>query len=197
MSRLPLFPLNTVLFPGGPLTLRVFEPRYVEMVVERLRSEQPFGVVAIRQGQEVGAAAEFHRVGCLARIVDFDQLQDGLLGITCRGEGKFRVLSHQIRADQLVLAEIEPIATETSVALPSEQQYLQRLLRDALEREELKPYRKHLQEQWEDALWLSYRLAELLPMPLLTRQALLELDEPIGRLNILAAALESTPATEH
>ena len=89
--EVPLFPLNTVLFPGGPLMLRIFEPRYIDMVAERMRNEQPFGVCLIRDGQEAGRAAAPHEVGTFARIVDFQQYEDNVLGVTALGEGKFRV----------------------------------------------------------------------------------------------------------
>src|SRR6185295_8191885 len=88
-AELPLCPLNSVLFPGGPLPLRIFEPRYVDMVGTCLREQRGFGVVLIREGSEVGAA-EFETLGTLARIVDFHMLSDGLLGLTTIGERRFR-----------------------------------------------------------------------------------------------------------
>ncbi|HXH02338.1 MAG TPA: LON peptidase substrate-binding domain-containing protein [Candidatus Competibacteraceae bacterium] len=191
MSReIPLFPLNTVLFPGGPLSLRIFEPRYLDMVSERLRLDEPFGVVLIREGQEVGSAARFHEVGTLARIVDFDRLEDGLLGITCRGEGKFRVLAHHVRHDQLVLGEIEHLPEEPRLPIGLEHQRLRQLLWDILGRDEVEAYRRLLSEDWDSAAWLGYRLSELLPMPLIAKQALLELEDPTQRLALLHVALQ-------
>ena len=82
--QVPLFPLNTVLFPGGPLPLRIFEPRYIDMISERMKADAPFGVLLIREGQEAGAATTFH-IGTLARIADWYQGSDGLLGVTAIG----------------------------------------------------------------------------------------------------------------
>jgi Lon protease-like protein len=90
-SVIPLFPLHTVLFPGGPLPLRIFETRYTDMVRRCMREQQSFGVVLIEEGDEAGEVATTATVGCSARIVDFFKLKDGLLGISCIGERKFRV----------------------------------------------------------------------------------------------------------
>src|ERR1700716_2112001 len=97
----PLFPLNTVLFPGGPLPLRIFETRYVDMVRHCMRERCAFGVVLIRAGAEVGAVADTAAVGTTARIVDFNSMPDGLLGITCVGERKLRVLRRWQQDDGL------------------------------------------------------------------------------------------------
>src|SRR3954451_7087360 len=90
-AQLSLFPLNTVLFPGGPLPLRIFEPRYVDMVRKCMREGAPFGVLLIRSGQEVGEVSSAASIGTSARIVDFHQMPDGLLGLICTGEQKFRL----------------------------------------------------------------------------------------------------------
>ena len=90
-STIPLFPLNTVLFPGGPLKLRIFEPRYVDMIGRCMREDTGFGVALIIEGVEAGGPARTANVGTLARIVDFEQLKDGLLGITAHGGERFRI----------------------------------------------------------------------------------------------------------
>ena len=100
---LPLFPLNTVLFPGGPLALRIFEPRYMDMVSRCMRESIPFGVVLIREGLEAGPIVQIAPIGTSARIVDFTALPDGLLGLSCMGEQTFRVLSHWTQRDGLNL----------------------------------------------------------------------------------------------
>ena len=105
--ELPLFPLNTVLFPDGLLPLRIFETRYVDMVGWCMREGSPFGVVPIRSGPEVGGVVEAAELGTSARIVDFSKLPDGLLGITCKGERKFRVLKLWQRPDGLNVGEVE------------------------------------------------------------------------------------------
>ena len=101
-----LFPLNIVLFPGGPLPLRIFEPRYVDMIGRCMREGAGFGVVLIREGREVGPAETFD-VGTLADIVDFHQLSDGLLGLSCIGRERFRIRSRSRKADGLNLADVD------------------------------------------------------------------------------------------
>jgi len=96
--QIPLFPLNTVLFPGGPLPLRIFEARYVDMVSSCLKEDSPFGVLLIRDGGETGNATT-HEIGTLARIVDWYQGSDGLLGVTAVGEQRFRLLSSHRQDD--------------------------------------------------------------------------------------------------
>src|SRR5688572_9527850 len=105
-SELPLFPLNTVLFPGGPLPRRIFEPRYVDMVRDCMRDSAAFGVVLIRSGQEVGAVTSAADIGTSARIIDFNSLPDGLLGISCIGEQKFRVESRRVQPDGLNIGTV-------------------------------------------------------------------------------------------
>lgn len=111
MNVIPLFPLNIVLFPGGPLPLRIFETRYLDMVRNCMRHSTGFGVVLIRSGAEVGFA-ETYDVGTTAKIVDFHQLQGGLLGLSCVGEQRFRIQSHRRQSDGLAIGEVEPLAAE-------------------------------------------------------------------------------------
>ena len=92
LRELPLFPLNAVLFPGGPLPLRIFEPRYLDMVSQCLREQSGFAVVLIGEGEEVEEATSFAATGTEARIVDFDRLEGGLLGISCIGRERVRVV---------------------------------------------------------------------------------------------------------
>src|SRR5579862_5647800 len=119
-AALPLFPLNTVLFPGGRLPLRIFETRYLDMVRHCMRERCPFGVVLIRAGAEVGAIADTADVGTTAHIVDFNPMPDGLLGISCLGERKFRVRRRWQQGDGLNVADIELLAPEERVSLPEE-----------------------------------------------------------------------------
>ena len=95
--NIPLFPLSTVLFPEGELKLRLFEPRYLDMVSECLRMDTGFGICLISAGKEAGQAAEFFSLGTYARIIDFEQMSDGLLGINVRGERRFRVEQFEAR----------------------------------------------------------------------------------------------------
>ena len=179
---IPLFPLNTVLFPHGPLPLRIFETRYVDMVKYCMREQSPFGVVLIRAGSEVGTGAvgETSAVGTTARIIDFNPLPDGLLGITCQGERKFTVLKHWQQEDGLHLAEVEFVDPEESVDLPLEYDHLGELLRKVLP--ELGELYANVPKYFSNASWVGCRLAEILPIALSEKQYCLELDDPLARL---------------
>ncbi len=181
----PLFPLNTVLFPGGPLPLRIFETRYVDMVRHCMRQRCPFGVVLIQGGSEVGAAGGGRTsvIGTTARIVDFNSLPDGLLGISCIGERKFRIAKRWQQADGLHLADMEFMELEERIDLPSEFHHLGTLLRVVLP--ELGDLYADVPKQFADAAWVGYRLAEILPLSLSEKQYCLELDDPVERLERL------------
>jgi uncharacterized protein len=182
-TETPLFPLNTVLFPGGVLPLRIFEARYVDMVRRCMREGNAFGVVLIRDGLEAGGAAIAHSVGTLAQIVDFDQLPDKLLGITCRGTQRFRTLTARVQQDGLHVAHIGLLSPDPVIELPEEFVHYAKLLEQALP--QMGDFFKHLQPKYSDAAWVSGRLAEIMPLALQDKQKLLELDDPLERLRIL------------
>jgi Lon protease-like protein len=184
---LPLFPLHTVLFPGGPLPLRIFETRYIDMVSRCLRDQLPFGVLLIQEGEEAGAVASTVAVGCTARIVDFNTLPDGLLGISCTGEHKFRVQRVWRAADGLNLSEVTWLPDEPSLLVPAEFSRLTDVVRRALA--ELDEHYGLVQKKFDDASWVGCRLAELLPIHPNDKQSLLEIDDPIRRLEALASAV--------
>jgi len=179
-ATLPLFPLSTVLFPGGRLQLRIFETRYVDMVRRCMREESPFGVVLIRAGAEVGPIVEVAELGVTARIVDFSTLPDGLLGITCAGERKFRVTKRWQQPDGLHLGDIAYLPGEPGLDLPGEYRHLGELLGKLLA--ELGGPYAGLRGNLQDAAWVGCRLAEILPISLSDKIGLLELDEPLARL---------------
>jgi Lon protease-like protein len=179
--ELPLFPLNTVLFPDGVLPLRIFEARYVDMVGRCMREASPFGVIPIRSGPEAGGGiVEAAEVGTTVRIVDFSKLPDGLLGITCKGERKFRVRKLWQRPDGLNVGDIEYLPAEVTADLPEEYVHLSDLLRKVLP-ELGEPYTS-MPGNFADALWVGSRLTEILPVSSGDKAILLELDEPLVRL---------------
>jgi Lon protease-like protein len=186
-SIIPLFPLHTVLFPGGPLPLRIFETRYTDMVGRCMREQLPFGVLMIEEGAEAGDVATTAAVGCGARIVDFGTLSDGLLGISCIGERRFRVQRVWREPDGLNVGAVEWIAPEAALALPQAYARLAATVRRALDELE-EPYR-HVARHYDDAAWVGNRLAELLPIELADKQALLELEDPLARLEALATTV--------
>jgi Lon protease-like protein len=183
-AEIPLFPLNTVLFPGGPLPLRIFEPRYVDMVRGCMRDGESFGVVLIRAGQEAGAVSNAAEVGTAARIVDFDQMPDGLLGIVCVGEQKFRAESRRVQSDGLNIGTVTWLPAEAPAPLPPQHAHLGQLLRRVLP--QLGEMYRLAQPRFDDASWVGSRLAEILPISLSDRQECLELDDPLARLERLS-----------
>jgi Lon protease-like protein len=178
-----LFPLNIVLFPGGPLPLRIFETRYVDMVRKCMREDQHFGVVLIREGSEVGPAVTFD-VGTMAKIVDFHQLSDGFLGLSCVGEQKFRILARSRQADGLNLAEIDMLKREPQTSVPQRHARLAELLQTVLP--QLGEVYAGMTMRLDDAVWVGHRLAEILPIAAAEKQFCLELNDPIERLDVLS-----------
>jgi Lon protease-like protein len=181
-DSIPLFPLNIVLFPDGPLPLRIFETRYVDMVRSCMRESRGFGVVLIREGNEVGPAETFD-VGTMAKIFDFHQLSDGLLGLSCTGQQRFRIRSRRRQADGLNVAEVDWLAAEPTVELPPRHARLSALLKAVLP--QLGEVYTDIAMRLDDAAWVGHRLAEILPIALADKQSLLELDDPIQRLDVL------------
>jgi Lon protease-like protein len=185
LTELPLFPLNTVLFPGGRLPLRIFEQRYMDMAKACLRERTPFGVCLIREGREVGAPAIPAAVGTLARIADWDMPQLGMLHITALGEQRFRILERHVQPDGLARASIEMMDEESDSAVPASCSACVKLLERVIEQQ---AGLLELPHRLDSATWVSSRLAELLPLPLPAKQELLELDNArtrIERLNEL------------
>lgn len=185
---IPLFPLHAVLFPGGTLPLRIFEPRYLDMVSDCMKNQKGFGVCLIREGSEVGKAADTYEVGTLSDISYFNQQADGLLGITAQGRQRFKIISQQVQTNQLTLAEVILLENEKSVTLPKEYARIADTLRKLLEQLDY-PFIK-MEKRYDDASWVSSRLAELLPIRLEQKQYFLQLDDQLQRLERLAALMD-------
>lgn len=187
LDDVALFPLQTVLFPGGLLPLRLFEQRYLDMAKSCLREERAFGVCRIHEGQEVGAPATPDPVGCLARIAHWDMAQLGVLNIVARGERRFRIVERRIEPSGLARASIALLADERDAEPPEDLQGCVQFLRAILEQTESAGIEPPV--RYQSSLWVSARLAERLPLPLELKQALLEIDDGAERLARLAAAL--------
>ena len=196
--QLPLFPLKTVLFPGGVLPLRVFEARYMDMVRQCMKTESFFGVVLITKGGEVGAPATTESVGTLARIAAWDMPELGLLHLRAIGCDRFRIEHREVQPDGLQVAAVTPIAADDD--LPLSQQHrpcadlLQRILIDVGSHRQDKngdtsdpvgslpfepPYRL------ESSVWVGNRLSEFIPVPMRARQKLMELQDARARLELV------------
>lgn len=186
-TPLPLFPLHAVLYPGGLLPLRIFEQRYVELTKACVRDGSPFGVCLLTQGDEVagGAAApvRFAAVGTLATIETWDMPELGIFHVRATGGTRFEVLSHATRDDGLVVADVAPIPAEPAVALTEAHAPLARLLEVLATR--VGPQNFPAARAFDDASWVGYRLAELLPLPLSVKQSMLEINDGRVRLDVL------------
>jgi len=197
---LPLFPLQTVLFPGGVLPLKVFEARYIDMVRDCLKQDAPFGVVLIKAGYEVGAAAEPEAVGSLAHITDWDMDQPGVLLLRTRGGERFRVLETRRLANEQLEARIEMIATDEHTqaisdahircakALKAVVDRIQAQGQDEQGEDFISPFAAPL--QFDQSGWVANRWSEILPIPLKARQKLLELEDASSRLAIIHQYLQ-------
>lgn len=181
---LPLFPLRTVLVPGAAMGLRVFEPRYLDLVRECGRRGSGFGVCLILDGDEVGTPATPAGVGTEALIEDFDIGSDGLLALRVRGARRFQVQRTRVRDNGLVMADIAWRPADPVVDLQPAHALLGVVLRKILEQidgaDQVFP-----DPHFDDAAWVGWRLAELLPLEQPGRQQLLQLDDPDERLDML------------
>ena len=186
--QVPLFPLNAVLFPGGPLPLRIFEPRYLTMVSDCVRNDTTFGVLLIREGAEAGAATT-HEIGTLARVADWYQGSDGLLGITAVGEHRFRVVSSHREPSGLNIGNIEILPDEPAMPLPEEYRSMTHILAGVLD--DLGRLYEPLERHMDDAAWVTSRFVEILPMDLEQKQLCLESSDPAERLRIVQDLLKS------
>jgi Lon protease-like protein len=183
--RIPLFPLNNVLFPGGVLPLRIFEPRYLQMISDCMKAGGGFGVALILSGSEVGEAARTYEVGSYVEIIDWTLRDDGFLGVSVRCRGRFRILSFEVQPDQLIRAEVELIEEQRPPSIPPQYGPAAKLLRDIITK--VGGHYAELEPHYDDPLWVSGRLAELLPIELLQKQHLLQMDDPLQRLERLCA----------
>ena len=184
---LPLFPLNTVVFPGGRLSLRVFEQRYLDMVKQAIADETPFGVCAIREGSETGTPAVPHTVGTLVRVSDWDMPQTGILHVDTRAEERFHVRHVHAQPNGLLIGDVESVTPEAPVAVPGELELVVEILRRIVA--EYGDAHFPPPHAFDDAAWVGYRLSEVLPLKLSTRQNLLEMNDSVMRLRILAEFL--------
>ena len=183
--EVPLFPLGTVLFPGGLLPLKVFEQRYVDMTKACLRDSTPFGVCLIREGQEVGQPAAPQSVGCLATIEQWDVPHPNLFALLARGGARFRILDTSVNAGGLITGRIELLPEPTTDA-PMEPA-CEEVLRLAVERAGADSVPGPI--QLDNPVWVSYRLAEILPITPQQKQTLLEMTDTGKRLTQLRELL--------
>lgn len=187
--NVPLFPLNTVLFPGGPLPLRVFEPRYLDMISRSMKGDMPFGVLLIKEGLEAGPATT-HTVGTLATVTDWYQGSDGILGITATGTERFELLTADRQDDGLYVGEVSLLPPVPSMPLPEAHLGLAHILENVLD--ELGRLYEDLDRHFDDATWVTYRLVEVLPAELEQKQEVLESEDIPDCLELIARLIRPT-----
>jgi uncharacterized protein len=190
-QEIHIFPLGTVLFPGGTLPLKVFEQRYIEMTKACLRDSRPFGVCLIREGHEVGTAAVPVPVGCLAVIEQWDMPQLGVFHLVARGAGRFRIREMRVAHNHLISATVEPIPPDDAAG------EVDSLCREVLQAiiDKLGAECFPAPVQLDDAAWVGYRLAEVLPLDTHLKQELLEITDTGKRLGRLRTLLEKQGLT--
>lgn len=182
-----IFPLNTVLFPGGILPLKIFEQRYLEMTKACLRDNLAFGVCLIREGREVGAPALPENVGCLATITQWDMPQLGMFQLITRGGGRFHILESRVAANGLISARVEMLPPDSGTT------EVDKTCRDVLKLviDKVGAANFPAPVRLDDPAWVAYRLAEILPVDTAVRQQLLELQDASARLARLRGILVS------
>jgi uncharacterized protein len=183
----PIFPLGNVLFPGGTMTLKIFEQRYMDMAKQCLKNAAPFGIALISEGAEVGAPATPHPIGTLATIDDWDMATLGVLDVRVKGLERFRILDLQTLPSGLLVAEIvliEADETPACIELEACAEFLQNIL------EKLHPGHITELDRLRDASWVSFRLTELLPFNASVKQKMLELTNAKMRLEVLYRFLQ-------
>jgi hypothetical protein len=186
--EIPLFPLRTVLFPGGYLPLRIFEQRYLAMVRNCARNDSGFGVCLIREGEEAVSPVKTTQLGTHARIIDWYTLEDGLLGVSAIGTVRFLSENTWQEEDGLFRAEVRVIPEPPECPVPESYSVLSDVLGRFMEKVGHQ-YPDYNPGQLQDAVWVGYRLSELLPLAGIEKQHLLELSDPIERLQNLVEIL--------
>ena len=209
LDSLPLFPLGTVLFPGGLLPLRIFEMRYLSMIGKCHSTGAPFGVVTLTQGAEVrqpdpnspggdGFAQEtFQRVGTLASITEFTVPQAGLMMIRCTGLQRFEINSSDQLKHGLWTANVTLLDPDLAVPIPSDLQNVATALSNVIDslkarQSPAEPLQVPTPQQLNDCAWVANRWCELLPLPAMVRHQLMALDNPLVRLELVSDVLQRT-----
>jgi len=193
MKEVPLFPLPLVLFPGGKLSLQIFEARYLDMLKKCLRQQAGFGIVMITSGDRILASPddqlpEISCCGTYCTIIDFDQSSNGMLSIVVEGDRKFVIRDQYEQPDRLMMSNVEFLAIEERVAVPEERQHLSGLLESLMAHEAVQ--RLGLDCDLGQAVEVSARLTELLPCPNHFKQRMLEIKDPLVRLGELDKLVE-------
>ena len=187
--NVPLFPLNSIVLPKGRIPLQLFEPRYIDMLTRCLKEDRGFVVVLLREGLETKKEAAFYDIGTYVRIIDFQQLENGLLGITVEGEGKVSVVRSWQAPDGLNLGDVECLMDEAECEVPERYTELPSVLRALFRHPVIRDL--DMKVDYQDARDVGWRLTELLPLDKQEKQRVVELQDPLARLSRLQTLLEA------
>ena len=187
-TTLPLFPLNTVVFPGGRLPLRIFEQRYLDMVKQAIADNTPFGICAIREGTETGTPAVLHAVGTRVIVTDWDMPQTGILHIDTLAQERFVIRSTRTEPGGLLIGSVEAVSSEAAAAVPDDLELAVEILRHIVG--EYGDAHFPAPHEFDNAVWVGYRLSEVLPLKPGIKQSLLEMNDSVTRLRILTEFLK-------
>jgi Lon protease-like protein len=187
--NVPLFPLNSVVLPGGRIPLQLFEPRYLDMLTRCMKEDRGFAVVLLREGVDTGKAAAFYDIGTYVRIIDFKQLDSGLLGITVEGQSKVSVIRSWQQEDGLNVGDVECLLAEDMLLIPEHYAELPSVLKALFRHPVIRDL--GMEVDYDDARDVGWRLTELLPLDKQEKQRLVELQDPLERLDRLNGLLEA------
>jgi len=187
-ESIPIFPLQTVLFPGALLPLKIFEARYMDMARDCLKQKSSFGVCLIKEGQEVGAPALPEAIGCIARIDQCDMEELGILKVVAKGEERFRIMASDVTRQGLIVGEVERLEPEADAidapGLVECAEFLRKLIAGIGPQRFAEPF------LYDNATWVGFRLAEILPLRNDVKQKLLELTDATLRLAVIHKFLQ-------
>lgn len=189
IMNVPLFPLNSVVLPGGRIPLQLFEPRYLDMLTRCMKEDRGFAVVLLREGVDTGKAAAFYDIGTYVRIIDFKQLDSGLLGITVEGQSKVSVIRSWQQEDGLNVGDVECLLAEDMLLIPEHYAELPSVLKALFRHPVIRDL--GMEVDYDDARDVGWRLTELLPLDKQEKQRLVELQDPLERLDRLNGLLEA------
>ncbi|WP_305966659.1 MULTISPECIES: LON peptidase substrate-binding domain-containing protein [Marinobacter] len=187
--NVPLFPLNSIVLPRGRIPLQLFEPRYIDMLTRCLKEDRGFVVVLLQEGGETGRTAAFYDIGTYVRIIDFQQLDNGLLGITVEGESKVSVVRSWQQEDGLNVGDVECLMEEAESEVPARYNELPSVLKALFRHPVIRDL--NMEIDYGDARDVGWRLTELLPLDKQEKQKLVELQDPLERLSRLQELLEA------
>ncbi|MCP4493552.1 MAG: peptidase S16 [Gammaproteobacteria bacterium] len=196
MTELPLLPLKTVLLPGNKLSLKIFEPRYLDMIAQCMREDSRFGVVLIHKGDETSSNADIYSVGTTTSIDDWQNRADGLLGITVLGVERFEVLKTHTQSDGLTVADVQILHEPQVPQTPEQFSYMQELL-NHISAQEISAQEGKSQTEQASFNAITYQLVFLLPLDTTLKQRLLEIPDCNDRAVILHAELIRLGVIQH